>query len=90
MFCIRCFSVARFSQAVKYGFNKEGVDAAPQGHPGGPRVLSGYLTCYGAATSQVLAIYENFQDFVFSVLLLSKCLSLRGITHHKKGSVKAW
>lgn len=51
MFCIRCFSVARFSQAVKYGFNKEGVDAAPQGHPGGPRVLSGYLTCYGAATS---------------------------------------
>ena len=56
----------------------------------GPRVLSGYLTCYGAATSQVLAIYENFQDFAFSVLLLAKYLSLLGITHYKKGSVKAW
>lgn len=54
------------------------------------RVLSGYLTCYGAATSQVLAIYENFQDFAFSVLLLAKYLSLQGITRHKKGSVKAW
>ena len=55
----------------------------------GPRVLSGYLTCYGAATSQVLAIYENFQEFAFSVLLLAKYLYLLGITHQKKGSVKA-
>ena len=46
--------------------------------------------CHGAARSQVLAIYENFQDFAFSVLLLAKYLSLLGITHHKKGSVKAW
>lgn len=53
------------------------------GPPGwGPR--------HGAATSQVLAIYENFQDFAFSVLLLAKYLSLLGITHHKKGSFKAW
>ena len=37
----------------------------------------------------VLSIYENFQDFAFSVLLLAKYLSLLGITHNKKGSVKA-
>lgn len=54
------------------------------------RVLSSLSSSYGAATSQVLAIYENFQDFAFSVLLLAKYLSLLGITHHKKGSVKAW
>lgn len=56
----------------------------------GPRVLSGYLTCYGAATSQILAIYENFKDFAVSVLLLSNCLFLRCITHQKKGSIDAW
>lgn len=54
------------------------------------RVLSGYLTCYGAATSQVLAIYKNFQDFAVSVLLLYKSLYFLGITNKKKGSVKAW
>lgn len=48
------------------------------------------MAYHGAATSQVLAIYENFQDFAFSVLLLAKYLSLLGITHRKKGSVKAW
>lgn len=53
-------------------------------------VLSGYQTCYGAATSQVLAIYENFQDFAVSVLLLYKSLYLLGITNQKKGSIKAW
>jgi hypothetical protein len=53
-------------------------------------VLSGESSHYGAATSQVLAIYENFQDFAFSVLLLAKYLSSLGITHDKKGSVKAW
>lgn len=53
-------------------------------------VLSGNPACYGAAAAQVLAIYENFQDFAFSVLLLAKYRSLLGITHHKKGSVKAW
>jgi len=46
--------------------------------------------CYGAATSQVLAIYENFQDFAVSVLLLYKSLYFLGITNKKKGSVKAW
>jgi len=30
------------------------------------RVLSSLSSSYGAATSQVLAIYENFQDFAFS------------------------
>lgn len=58
--------------------------------PRASRVLSSNPTCYGAATSQVLAIYENFQDFAVSVLLLSKCLYLPGITHQKKGSIKAW
>nr|DAE20221.1 MAG TPA: hypothetical protein [Siphoviridae sp. ctekV29] len=31
-----------------------------------------------------------FRILPFSVLLLAKYLSLLGITHHKKGSVKAW
>lgn len=53
-------------------------------------VLCCILICYGAATSQVLAIYENFHDFAFTVLLLAKYLSLLGITRHKKGSVQAW
>ena len=53
-------------------------------------VLCYILICYGAATSQVLAIYENFQDFAVSVLLLYKSLYLMGITNQKKGSVKAW
>ncbi|WP_449546762.1 hypothetical protein [Lelliottia amnigena] len=58
--------------------------------PRAPRVLSGNPHYYGAATSQVLAIYENFQDFAVSVLLLSKSLYLLGITNQKKGSIKAW
>jgi precorrin-4 methylase len=38
------------------------------------RVLSGDPACYGAATSQILAIYENFQAFAVSVLLLANSL----------------
>ena len=38
------------------------------------RVLSGDPTGYGAATSQILAIYENFQAFAVSVLLLANSL----------------
>ncbi|RBO22075.1 hypothetical protein C2E44_12875 [Enterobacter ludwigii] len=53
-------------------------------------VLFADPACYGAATSQVLAIYENFQDFAVSVLLLSKSLYFLGITNQKKGSIKAW
>jgi hypothetical protein len=40
-------------------------------------VLSANPPCYGAATSQILAIYENFQVFAFSVLL-AKYLFLLG------------
>jgi len=35
------------------------------------RVLSGMSACYGAASSQILAIYENFRVFAVSVLLLA-------------------
>ena len=38
------------------------------------RVLSGDPACYGAATSQNLAIYENFLVLVVSVLLLANTL----------------
>lgn len=72
-----------------YNIPTRGYDSPPKASEA-LWVLSGYQTCYGAATSQVLAIYENFQDFAFSVLLLAKYLSLLGITHHKKGNVKAW
>lgn len=34
-------------------------------------VLSGNPACYGAASAQILAIYENFQAFAISVLLLA-------------------
>ncbi len=34
----------------------------------------GEVACHGAATSQILAIYENFQAFAVSVLLLSNSL----------------
>lgn len=37
-------------------------------------VLSSDPGCYGAATSQILAIYENFQAFAVSVLLLANSL----------------
>lgn len=37
-------------------------------------VLSCDPACYGAATSQILAIYENFQAFAVSVLLLANSL----------------
>ena len=37
-------------------------------------VLSSDPDCYGAATSQILAIYENFQAFAVSVLLLANPL----------------
>lgn len=53
------------------------------------RVLSGILARYGAATSQVLAIYENFSVFVVSVLLLANCLFLLKIPPEKKGSSRA-
>jgi hypothetical protein len=52
-------------------------------------VLLDILDAYGAATSQVLAIYENFQDFAVSVLLLYNLLFLLAITYQKKGSVEA-
>lgn len=38
------------------------------------RVLSGDPGCYGAATAQILAIYENFQAIAVSVLLLANSL----------------
>ncbi len=38
------------------------------------RVLSSDPLRYGAATSQILAIYENFQAFAVSVLLLANSL----------------
>lgn len=37
-------------------------------------VLSGDLVCYGAASAQILAIYENFRVFAVSVLLLANPL----------------
>jgi len=40
------------------------------------RVLSGISASYGAATSQILAIYENFRVFAVSVLLLAILLFL--------------
>lgn len=38
------------------------------------RVLSGDQGCYGAASAQILAIYENFRVFAVSVLLLANSL----------------
>ena len=38
------------------------------------RVLSGISARYGAATAQILAIYENFLAFAVSVLLLANPL----------------
>ncbi|MGA4504456.1 hypothetical protein [Citrobacter portucalensis] len=37
-------------------------------------VLFSDPACYGAATSQILAIYENFLAFAVSVLLLANSL----------------
>ena len=72
-----------------YNIPTRGYDSPPKASEA-LWVLSGYQTCYGAATSQVLALYENFQDFAVSVLLLSKSLYLLGMASQKKGSIKAW
>lgn len=53
------------------------------------RVLSSILACYGAATSQILAIYENFQLFAVSVLLLAISLFLLKTPLQKKGNGEA-
>ncbi|HCH40979.1 MAG TPA: hypothetical protein DE191_16200 [Enterobacter sp.] len=53
------------------------------------RVLSGISACYGAATSQILAIYENFQVFAVSVLLLAISLFLLKTPLQKKGNGEA-
>ncbi|EFN9166255.1 hypothetical protein D4A49_01940 [Escherichia coli] len=52
------------------------------------RVLSGYLTCYGAATSQILAIYENFLVYAISVLLLVYSLFLLKTSSLQKGNAE--
>ena len=41
------------------------------------RVLSGDPACYGAATSRVFAIYENFPGKSMSVLLVINVLFLK-------------
>jgi len=53
------------------------------------RVLSSISACYGASTSQILAIYENFQVFAVSVLLLAISLFLLKIPLQKKGNGEA-
>ncbi|WP_313390087.1 hypothetical protein [Leclercia sp.] len=53
------------------------------------RVLSGISACYGAASSQILAIYENFQVFAVSVLLLAISLFLLKTPLQKKGNGEA-
>lgn len=52
-------------------------------------VLSGISVRYGAASAQIIAIYENFQALVVSVLLLSKYMFLLKSSPEKKGSVRA-
>jgi len=51
------------------------------------RVLSGISACYGAATSQIRAIYENFQVFAVSVLLIAIPLFLKIIFLKRKETV---
>lgn len=53
------------------------------------RVLSGISAWYGASTSQILAIYENFQVFAVSVLLLAISLFLLKTPLQKKGNGEA-
>jgi len=53
------------------------------------RVLSGISACYGAASSQILAIYENFRVFAVSVLLLVIWLFLLKIPLQKKRNCEA-
>ncbi|HAY4315691.1 TPA: hypothetical protein MC561_001527 [Escherichia coli] len=52
---------------------KQGVNTSNDNHYH-LRVLSGDPPCYGAASAQILAIYENFQAFAVSVLLLANSL----------------
>lgn len=52
-------------------------------------VLSGISMRYGAASAQILAIYENFSVLVVSVLLLPNCLFLLKTPPEKKGSGRA-
>lgn len=53
------------------------------------RVLSSISACYGAASSQILAIYENFQVFAVSVRLLAISLFLLKTPLQKKGNGEA-
>jgi len=53
------------------------------------RVLSGISACYGAASAQILAIYENFRVFAVSVLLLAILLFLLRTPLQKKGNDEA-
>jgi len=53
------------------------------------RVLSGMSACYGAASSQILAIYENFRVFAVSVLLPVIWLFLLKIPLQKKRNCEA-
>jgi len=53
------------------------------------RVLSSISACYGAASSQILAIYENFRVFTVSVLLLAIWLFLLKIPFQKKRNCEA-
>ena len=50
------------------------------------RVLSGDPTGYGAATSRVFAIYENFPVYGVSVLLRRNLMYLFKIHPEKKGN----
>jgi len=52
-------------------------------------VLSGIPASYGAASSQILAIYENFRVFAVSVLLLVIWLFLLKIPLQKKRNCEA-
>ena len=52
------------------------------------RVLSGDPPCYGAATSQILAIYENFLVYAISVLLLVYSLFLLKTSSLQKGNAE--
>lgn len=51
------------------------------------RVLSSILACYGAASAQIRAIYENFQVFAVSVLLIAIPLFLKIIFLKRKETV---
>lgn len=52
-------------------------------------VLSGISVRYGAVSAQIIAIYENFQALVVSVLLLSNYLFLLESSPEKKGNARA-